>query len=313
MEKIGEKFKMLSKAKKIQFVLASAVSVSLLAALPVAAWFGNQRRIIKMQKIQSPNLMIISAAHREDKMFFEINGINVDEDKRVYSADPNDNTEIAIDDAGEPVTQTVRSGNNNVKITHKDYVFCVTGDAVDTFTIQVAHTTNNPFTYQVFAAKEYTSFSALKTGEGLSVGDDVDYTKYTMNGISALSEPLSIEDAVDYEKDVALYYAIDDSCPETTNGEYVLTAKNLNTANHKAKTNDQYFNQTYAENYTKYQQDAVPLYWQATGVHAFPGKSNPNKKAFSRNFILRVSWEDGTLRNADKETDIVYLTILATS
>ena len=54
-----------------------------------------------------------------------------------------------------------------------------------------------------------------------------------------------------------------------------------------------------------------PIYWQATGVKAIPGRNNPDKETFYRHFILRVSWPQGSLNNTDKETDIIYISVKA--
>lgn len=68
-------YRNLPKSKKIQFTAASAVTAALIVSLPVSAWFAYQREIVKLQKIQSPNALVLSAAHREDSVNFEINGI----------------------------------------------------------------------------------------------------------------------------------------------------------------------------------------------------------------------------------------------
>lgn len=316
MSKAKDKIKALPASKKVQLIAAFLLTLIIMIAIPVAAWFGSQRRIIKLQKIQSPNMLILSAAHREDKMYFEIDGINVDEGVLKY---------VGQDDSGAPKTEAVKitddSGNEvNKKITHKDYVFCITGDAVDEFTIQLAYTTNNPFKYQVYAANEYGSFSELlnsKKGDKPVVGEEVEYISYIMKGDPAAESFPSIDDAVEYDEDTIIYYTIDEGCENTVSGQYIGEYLNDDDSDGKAD-NDSYYSDTYTDDdgpkYTNVQQDAIPIYWQAKRVQAFPGKSNPNKKPFSRNFILRVSWSaEDKLSNASKETDIVYLSVKATS
>ena len=138
MSHFRDYYKSLPKSKQVQFTVAAASTVLLLTALPVVAWFSYQRGIVKLQKIQSPNTLVLSAAHREDCVNFEINGINADEN--------------ALDGYGNPIVVNEK----NQKITHKDYVFAVSGTAVDKFIIQLAYTTNNPFTYEIYAADEVT-------------------------------------------------------------------------------------------------------------------------------------------------------------
>ena len=121
MKKLIEKFKELSVSRRVQLVAALVVTIALLIAIPVVAWFSYRREAIKLMKVDSPNVLYLSAAHREDTMCFEIDGINADE--------------LVVDGSGNKVLD---AQNKEQKITHKDYVFCVTGESVDEFMIQLA-------------------------------------------------------------------------------------------------------------------------------------------------------------------------------
>lgn len=285
-------YKNLPKHKKIQFIAASVTTAMFLIALPVAAWFAYQRGIVKLQKIQSPNTLILSAAHREDCVNFEINGINAEEN--------------ALDGYDNPI---VENGKNK-KITHKDYVFTVSGSAVDKFTIQLAYTTNNPFTYEVYAADELTEKPTLASGQ------EKNYVAYVVKDDPADGIPQLEGDKYNLgaKKNDVLYYVIKTNCAGTTNGKYTggyLNLKNDNSGN----ASSLYHLETYekAASYTKVHPDAEPIYWQATEIAAFPEKINSNKDPFSRHFILRVNWNEGELDNTTKETDIIYITVRATS
>ena len=329
MKAFGKMFRELPLNKKIQFVAASILSLTLMAAIPVAAWFVSQRRIIKLQKIQAPNVLVISAAQREDKMYFEIDGVNPEENQLFYKS-------IDRENGTAELTSKLKAGylDEYEKINHKDYVFCVSGDSVSTFMIQLAHTTNNPFTYQIFAADEYASFGdLLEAHDEIAADQAVDYITYTVAGkpanLSGIREKLT--NVVSYEEDEILYYTIDTDCADTISGEYKGVYLNAvqeeegqgeGEQEGQAETTlpkaakDGYYNNTYAKTNNAYeyvQQDAIPLYWQKTGLQAIPGDANANKLAFSRHFILRVSWAEDALKNAEKETDIVYLSIKATS
>ena len=256
-----------------------------------------------MQEIESPNSLVLSAAHREDCLNFEVNGINAEEN--------------VLDGLGNPIYKTDADGkptNEIRKITHKDYVFSVSGEAVDKFTIQLAYTTNNPFTYEVYAASESLEKPTA------AAGVEAEYVTYSLSGKSQDGVPSDLsgdEYHLGAAKDTVLYYTIDKTVTEgagratVTNGKYEGTY--LNKGDNGKATNE-YHEDTYELNakYSNLHTDAEPIYWQATNVSAFPGKINANKDPFSRNFILRVKWDEGALDNTTKETDIIYITVKAT-
>lgn len=310
--------------KKVMVVSASVVTVALLTSLPVLAWFSYRRQVMKLQKVEAPNTLILSAAHREDVACFEINGIDADD--------------IAVDVYGNKLTETVtvdgEAKTRDKKITYKDYVFCVTGDAVDKFTIQLAYTTNNPFTYEVYAAKELT-YDELQTDlTGVAVGTPIDYVKYTIQNDPVSGMPTLVGDDYhlnagkkideDDENEVVdnrLFYRIDSSVTDPTSGTNAAfagkyTGRYLNSSNNGVSANNDesltYQKKAY-DDYANIEADAKPVYWQATNVSAFPGVVNSNKDPFSRHFILRVKWDAGSLDNTAKETDIIYITVKATS
>ena len=311
-----KRFHEMSIQKKFVFVSASVITIALLTSLPVLAWFSYKRQIMKLQKVEAPNTLILSAAHREDASCFEINGIDADE--------------IAVDVYGNKLTETVTVGEEtktqDKKITYKDYAFCVTGDAVDKFTIQLAYTTNNPFTYEVYAAKELTSQELTASLSGVASGTPIDYVAYTVEGKPVTAMPTLVSDAnnnyhLAAVEDDVLYYRIDTSVTDPTGeteaavaGKY--TGRYLNSTNDGISANNDsaltYQKKAY-DDYTNIQADAKPVYWQATNISAFPGRVNSMKDPFSRHFILRVKWTAGSLNNTAKETDIIYITVKATS
>ena len=293
-------FLQLSLSKRIQIIVAMVLTLAILIAVPSFSWFSYQRRIIKLYKVDKPNPLYLSAAHREDSMHFEIDGIFIDE--------------ILVDGDGDPILD---GEGNEQKITYKDYVFCVTGEAVRSFTIQIAYTTNNPFTYQVFAAKELTDKPATTDGE------PVDYVEYVLTGDRQEGIPELNGDAYHSNAPAStiMYYQIDKTVAEKTgiidsNGKYPGIF--LNSTDGRLADNDSngssgtYLTFGYGE-YLNIQQNARPVYWQARNVATTPGDNNANKAPFSRHFILRISWTEGSIDVATKETDIVYLSVKATS
>lgn len=295
-ENARQRFGKLPVSKKIQLITAAVVTVALLFALPAFAWLNFQRRIVKIQKIDTPNPLFLSAAHREDSVCFEIDGIDADE--------------VFVDGYGSPILDAHGDEQN---ISYKDYVFSVTGEAVGKFTIQLAYTTNNAFTFEVYAADELTERPAIASGV------PVDFVTYTLTGrtVDGMPELTAAKYHPDAEASDVLYYRINRSISENqavigSGGVYV--GRYLNSTDGTAADDDAlgiYLDKAYGT-YGNVQSDAMAVYWQARNVSAFPGESNPNKVAFSRHFILRIKWEPGTLNNSAKETDIVYIAVKAT-
>ena len=284
MLKLGKTFRSERARHKIQLVAAIFLTVVLLIAIPVAAWFANRREIVKLQRVSSPNALYLSAAHREDSSCFEINGVDAEE--------------IVVDGYG---TKILDGQGKEQKITHKDYVFSVTGDAVDKFTIQLAYTTNNPFTYEVYAAKELTT-------NPREPGVPVDYVEYELTGKGVTGMPVIT--GITPTPPAHLFYKVDTTVTEGgASGKYNGRYLNSSTG---TEADQSYHADTY-DGYGRVDGDAEPVYWQATNVSAKPGEVNANKEAFSRHFILRVKWEAGELDNTAKETDIIYITVKATS
>ena len=155
MSKIWNKFHSLSIKKKIQFILAILCTVGILISIPVYAWFSHQRQIAELQKVKTPDLLYISAAYAEDVKYFQLPSIDVADE------------------------------NNTVK--RRVFPFAVAGEYVSSFTLQLGHTTNIPFTYKIYEANYYNTEQAAK--DAIS----------TYNVGKADSEKLYYDyDAVDY-------------------------------------------------------------------------------------------------------------------
>ena len=299
MSRITSKIKNMSPGKKNQLVAAVALTLALAIVLPVFAWFTNQKKAAEMYKIEYPNTLFLNAAHREDCTNFEINGINADEVLTDYWKHP------------------ILYNGSEQKITSKYYVFNVTGDSIDKFTIQLAYTTNNPFTYELYAAKE------LSEEPSQTSGTEVNFVEYSLTGETVDGMPsLSGESYhINARPPDIMYYQIDTSVTEGypegegpyTPGRYY--GRYLNSTDGTDADRDpqnSYYEMAYSD-YSNTHQDAKPVYWQATNVSAFPGSGNPNKLAFSRHFILKVKWNAGELKNTQKETDIIYISVKATA
>lgn len=116
-ESIFGKFRKLEKKKKLQLVIAVSLSVVLLVALPVYAWFTHKRSVALTTKINAPTQLYITAGNKESVANLEMADIDVE------------------------------NGS------YKDFVFGIGGTDVQQYQIQLAHTTNIPFEYEIYRAK----------------------------------------------------------------------------------------------------------------------------------------------------------------
>ena len=102
-----ERYKSLSLVNRIQFVAAVIVTLTALIAVPVYAWLTHQRTLAEMQRIKSPDLLYITAANAEAVKNLDMSAIDVE------------------------------AKVGNTPVTHKMIPFCVAGDYVSSFTLQL--------------------------------------------------------------------------------------------------------------------------------------------------------------------------------
>ena len=166
MNKAIEKFKKLTRIQQVEFVIASLLSLALLIALPVYAWFSYSNKVETLTKIKEPNLLDIRSGNAEPIVNFDLRDVNIEEMK--------DGT-------------TYR------------YVFCViTEDSNISYDLQLAHTTNIPFDYKIYKAEkldskpadgtEYAEYHPLGEEENktyYSKGDEVELTTLNADEASA--------------------------------------------------------------------------------------------------------------------------------
>ena len=112
----------------------------LLVALPVYAWFTHKRSIALTTKINAPTQLYITAGNKESVANLEMADIDVENDS------------------------------------YKDFVFGIGGADVQQYQIQLAHTTNIPFEYEIYRAK---SVSETEKSEAVVyVSDEENKTFY---------------------------------------------------------------------------------------------------------------------------------------
>lgn len=242
-------FQKLDAERKAECVIAAIFTLFLLMGIPVYAWFSYSKQMETLTKIKAPTSLDIRAGNKDAIENLELKNIDIEDIKK--------------------------NGNP------KRYVFCVrTGNINATYDIQLAHTTNIPFTYTLYRAREVK--------EGTS-GIDVDYT------------PLAYPDQ-------HTYYKKED--------ELTLTMLNPDTGNISQygrtlalKGEDGgYYSQTYDVADGTPEIYAIPVYSRVSDIRTLDEDYDF--------FILELGWDDtanGTnfdkWNKADnnKETDMIYI------
>ncbi|MGN0632877.1 MAG: hypothetical protein ACI4JW_03310 [Oscillospiraceae bacterium] len=296
MNEIINKIKALSIRQRVQLFTAVFLTIAVVVAIPVYAWFSSQRKAAEMYKLEYPNSLYINAAHREDRMYFGLDAVDVNDYVR--------------DDNGEPV----KDGNGDlIAVTEKKYVFTVSGSNAERFILQMAHTNNNLFKYEIYEASQYDYLSE-------NAPEDTDPDKIVPSGTSA-DNIIEYQTNPDGYNENPLVFASDPVNKTSSETKYYvigskIDGKYLNNANNEAavgegnlaNNNDKYYSENYGAN-TNVESHAVPSYWQA----ALPANPDANKQ-FCRYFVLRVTWDTAEQdTNKKKETDMIYFSAQRTS
>ena len=267
IKRLKKKFSELSTAKKIQVIIASLFSLILLIALPVYAWFVFGGKIEAFTKIKEPDDLDIRAGHYDAVQYFSLNDIDI---------------EAIADGTPHRVVFSVSAGDYKIP-----------------YQLQLAHTTNIPFKYKIYRAKEYPS-------SNIPANPDVIY----------VSEPLKNqgEDAAGY----TFYYK---KKTKEVNGEQVLDEVELEVKNPDSASKNNYgrqlalgigdyYNDTYDDGDAP-EIYAVPIYEQSDSI-TYDSDSDHDY------FILEISWDNTVTDGGNfadwnaaankKETDMIYLT-----
>ena len=259
--------------KKAKWIAFAFVATILITAIPVASWLTYERHVGALAEIDTPVSLYINSGAGDiaDNDPDEVKTIKLEEQQIIYL----DLSDIDVDRyEGVPPTPT--------PILSKDYVFCIRGEYLQDYYLQLAHTTNNQFSYEIFRTCEENT--AEPEGD----------TKHKVTYYGAVS-------GRQYD-----YWYLEES------GKIDLTPLNKQVVGdlELGKTNDRYYSDTYGSytntNVNKY---AVPIYWQAPTLYHDDGGNEVHtgnlKGKFSDYYILRVSWSEE--RSNDRETDILYI------
>ena len=299
MLKIIQKYREMSLTNRIIAATAAFFTLASFIALPVVAWFSQQRKLAELQAIKTPDLLYLSAARAEDVKYFDISSIDVGE---ITST--------------EPAQQL--------------YAFAVAGQYVSSFTLQFAHTTNNQFTYKIYEA-DLLAHTETVNGETV----DVPYTTEAdaKSAYGALKNPESTwtEEELDthFKSDVvshevnAQWNVIGMTLSQRTpleNGTTVYFVKGTcindgdqylnkdDVASLQAErliASDKYHDDCYGS-YDELNPYAEPLIWQKSNIASVGDPTSWGAKPFIKTFILDVSWDRSKISN-NKETDMLYI------
>lgn len=250
-----DKVKKIKKKTVLLFTLAATGLI--LVGVIVYAWFFYKRQLDTLTWIKTPIRLEIGSGNNHDIAYLDMGSIDAD-------------------------TQ----GHS------MNYVFCVYGEPIDMYSLQLAYTTNIPFYYEVYRAKLSTSSQTTSdnivtvpftyTDNSGEHTENFTYDKSSTPVISAM--PLSKMDEAEIKKHQSHNLSYGDE-----NGQNAVDS-------------------------SKVQKNAEPLYWLASENNLdMLNPKNKGKNAFGGDcfcdyFVLRVYWDENTVSN-DKETDMVYLTV----
>lgn len=314
--------KKLSLSTKIQLVIAIILTIVLAITIPTYSWFNYERRVAELAKIKSPDNLYINAAHKEDVIHLDMSTIDL---TKTYMT-----TETYEEEENGETVEKTRDVERS--ITAQSFVFSVSGEWVNSFTLQIEHTTNNPFTYTFYEGEVYASKTAMKNAHpdcdnrNLTDGSlpyieyvatrEYDYTERTKvkdypnfpaNDVIAEVDP-NTKEVLSYVDEIVsgqTYYIWYGDTPanwiknkDNVTGDYLNKVSGERYANRGSNLTQR----SYERNQT-YNQYALPVYWQLKNISAGVTKGS----SFYKTYIVKVSWTGKAMNNYKKETDLFYI------
>ena len=278
LSKLKDRFMKLSRADKIQLVIASFLTFVLVAGLPAFAWFSAGKKLEAFTKIKQPDNLDIRAGHYDPVQYFDLSDIDI---KKIAGED------------GEPATP------------HRVVFSVSAGDYKIPYKLQLAHTTNNPFKYRIFRATEYTI-----TTEGTSETETA-----TEADVTYISVPLKNQDKPADE--YTFYYVKGEEVTLTaknadpySSGKYGRQIAS-GSGSYYGKSYDEDNEDT-----ADFEGDTPEIY--AVPIYEQSGKIPPDKDSEHDYFILEISYDETAATSGNfsewnlaenkNETDMVYIT-----
>ncbi len=284
--RLKKRFCSLSTSSRIQLVAAVIITVAAIISAPTLAWFAKQKEMSVSAKINSPATLEIKSGgpkdNEQDIINFELS--NIDTEDKSYKS--------YID------------SSTGDKYYYKDYVFCIKGQAISSYDLQFAHTTNIPFKYEIYRAVQDDTLLDNDPRMILYESKDKSVTqKYKLARVKVVDGTVQTnnEGGVIYED---YSTPIDGAYVNKDTGERILANNSLQSRSYSGGDSIQSY--------------AQPLYWLKRNITVYPQESS--QAGFTHSYVLRVSWQmpdsegegyDRENINAvqnNKETDMIYIT-----
>lgn len=240
-----------NKIKKMYISSIIALILALTALIGVTlAWFFNRRELDTLTWIKTPIRLDIRSGNNHDIAYLDLGSIDAD-----------------------------------MKEKEVEQVFCVYGESVDIYSLQLAYTTNIAFYYDIYRASYDPDNGNVVFTYTDETGDHTEKFSYASNTPVIQAKPLNQMN----ETEVAAHQ----SHPLSYGDDNGLNPVDVD----------------------KVQSNAEPLYWLASenGLNVMrPQKvqtdTTTGSDYFCDYYVIKIHWDEGTVIN-DKETDMVYLTV----
>ena len=284
-QSLKDKIKEMDKTQKIQLFVAFIMTFLLVVSLPTYAWISHQNEIAVSTKIDSPATLEIKS------------GGSLGEEQAIINFEL---SEIDTEDSSYPSYI-----KNNITYHYKDFVFSVKGKSLSSYDLQLAHTTNIAFKYDIYSAV------ADDNGDILYMPKDNNADNSQRYRLARIRTDVN-GDADTDENGKAIY----DDCSVPLDGAYA----NATTVGNRVVVNDSLISRSY-DTGDNLQQYANPAYWIKRGivVHSIQKQNG----GFTHFYVLRISWimpnsisdtereENLDIVQNNKETDMIYITAKA--
>ena len=240
------------KTKKLYITSIITLILAVAALIGVTlAWFFNRRELDTLTWIKTPIRLDIGSGNNHDIAYLDLGSIDADTPDRTI-----------------------------------ERVFCVYGEPVDNYSLQLSYTTNIPFYYDIYRAEYDPEKGNVNFTYTDKEGDHTENFSYDTSSTPVIqAKPLNVMTAEEI----------------TAHQSHTLSYGDENGLNPVASS--------------KVQSNAEPLYWLASenGLNVMKPKNvqtNPTtgSACFCDYYVLKIHWAEGTVIN-DKETDMVYLTV----
>lgn len=265
-----------SRKTKIQLVIALVLTVALIVAVPTYSWFNYERKVAELAKIKSPDNLYINAAHKEDVIYLDMSTIDVSQ----------------------------KIPNTETPITSQSFVFSVSGEWVNHFSLQIEHTTNNPYTYTFYEGTIYASEPDLAAAhpnyQTRNSDGSLNYVEYVATNVYDSEELSKIQgwpnypanDVVSIQTGNTYYIWIGDAITnkDGNQGSYVTASAALEQKSYETGTHRE--------------DHVVPRYWQLDKIETGGAKNVP----FYKTYVIKASWTGvSNISDFNKETDLFYI------